>query len=130
MKSNNSFASYVCHCTDCQRRTGSAFALLMPVPRIWLSLADAPNPVRRRTPSGYEEISHHCPKCKALLFTTTERRPGLATLRVGTLDDIAGINPRAHIWFDSRQPWVSVPETVKVFDRAPPEEEWARILAP
>ena len=129
IKGNTSFATYACHCTDCQHRTGSAFALLMPLPRAWLSLADAAHPVRRRMPSGLEEIGHHCPACKTLLFTTSERRPGLAVLRVGTLDEIAGINPRAHIWFDSRQPWVMVPETAMVFDRAPPEEAWARILA-
>jgi hypothetical protein len=105
-----------CHCTSCQRQTGSAFVVnaLIETDRITL-LAGEPQPVAAPTESGRPHRIFRCPTCQVALWSEYGGAAALRFVRVGTLDDPTALQPGAHIWVRSKQPWVTLPEGVPAF---------------
>ena len=102
---------YACHCTDCQKRSGSAFGLSMWVRRAALEVIRGEAAQRASTtPDGRASNTRICAQCVARLWTEPPRQPELAVLRPGTLDDTAWLVPVAHLWTRSAQPWFAFPE--------------------
>ena len=111
---------YACHCTDCQRHTGSSFALSMIVRRTaFRVLAGEAQPYVARVPSGRERHGRFCAACATRLWGEPARLPDVVVVRPGTLDDRSWIDPVAHIWVRSRQPWVVLPPDAVVFETQP-----------
>ena len=111
---------YACHCTDCQKRSGSAFGLSLWANRaaIEVTQGDAALLVL----SGRDERPRHirtCAKCQTRLWSEPEKYPKLAVVRPGTLDDTSWLDPVAHIWTRSAQRWVRIPDGVPRFDTQP-----------
>ena len=108
---------HCCHCRDCQRQTGSAFALnaLIETGRIEL-MSGAPQPVSVPTDSGRPHDIYRCPACATAMWSDYGRRPQFRFVRVGTLDDPAALPPDVHIYVRSRLPWVVLPEGVPAFE--------------
>ena len=108
---------HCCHCRDCRRQTGSAFAInaLIETDRITV-LAGVPEPVAMHTDSGRPHDIYRCPICRTALWSDYGRRPGLRFLRVGTLDNPAALPPNVHIYTRSKLPWVVLPPGVPAFE--------------
>ena len=108
---------HCCHCLDCQKETGSAFAInaLYETDRIEI-LAGTPEPVSMPTDSGRPHDIYRCPKCKVALWSDYGRRPYLRFVRVATLDDPHAITPDVHIYTRSKVPWVGLPADVPAFE--------------
>jgi hypothetical protein len=103
-------ALYCCHCKDCQRQSGSAFAMSMFVPRDSLAItAGTPKIWRRRADSGRFMQCVFCGDCGTRLYNEPESRPDVIVVKPGTLDDTSWLNPVGEIWTRSRQPWVPLP---------------------
>ena len=104
------FFVYLCHCTDCQRRSGAAFCMGMPVPReSFAVIRGAPERVDCTTPSGSQTIHNHCPVCRIRTHSEPQAYPASVNVRPGTLDDTKWVAPVAQIWVRSAQPWALVP---------------------
>ena len=115
-----------CHCTDCQRHTGSAFVInaLIETDRIEL-LAGKPEPVSMPTESGRPHDVYRCPSCQVALWSDYGRRPNLRFVRVGTLDQPHDVKPNAHIFVRSKVPWLELPKAAHAFDiYYDSEKEW------
>ena len=111
---------YVCHCTECQRQSASAFGMSMPVRRSALAITgDAPSRWGRTTASGQQVDCHFCAVCGTRLFHVPANHPKIASLRPGTLDDTTWLRPVAHMWTRSAQPWVEVPRGPLSFEQQP-----------
>jgi len=108
---------HCCHCRDCQRQTGSAFALnaLIETDRIERLSGEA-QPVAMPTDSGRPHDIHRCPVCQTALWSDYGRRPALRFVRAGTLDDPARLKPDVHIYIRSKLPWVELPRDVPAFE--------------
>ncbi len=106
-----------CHCRDCQRQTGGAFAInaLIETDRI-ACRGEMPVPVTMATDSGRPHDIHRCPHCHTAVWSDYGRRPGLRFVRVATLDNPAALKPDAHIFTRSKLPWVELPASVPAFD--------------
>ena len=99
---------YTCNCTDCQRQTGSAFALNMPVRfEDFRILQGEPNGWHHTSPNGTAVISRFCGNCGTRLYGERDGRPETVSLRAGTLDDTSWLVPVAHFFTRSAQPWVN-----------------------
>ena len=99
---------YTCNCTDCQRASGSAFALNMPVAaRDFHILQGEPNGWRHTSPTGVGVISWFCGDCGGRLYGDRAGRETIVNLRAGTLDDTAWLVPVAHMFTRSAQSWVA-----------------------
>ena len=66
--------------------------------------------------SGKGQRIHRCPRCHVALWSHySGGGPALAFVRVGTLDDPDAISPDVHIFTESKQPWVRLPDGAKGF---------------
>ena len=122
---------YACHCIDCQTQSGSAFALQMPVFETMLSVSGDMVSGERAHPSGTIGTIFACEKCLVRVYSKNSTRPGMATIKAGTLDDSAGVVPKFHLWTSSKQPWVFVPENSVALEEQPASTaEWMQLLSP
>jgi len=98
----------ICHCTDCQKLSGSAFRVTVPVAERDVSFrGDAPSLYVKRSESGNERLHAFCGHCGTPLYATTpagdDRKLGL---RVGLLDQKAELAPGRQFWLRSKLPWL------------------------
>ena len=109
---------HCCHCRDCQRQTGSAFALnaLIEADRVAM-LSGETHGIPMPTDSGKPHIVHRCPKCQTAIFSEYGTAGAkIRFMRVGTLDDPTALKPDVHIFVRSKQPWVGLPADVPAFE--------------
>lgn len=106
-----------CHCLDCQKQTGGAFAInaMIETARIEM-LAGEPAVIEMPSPSGRGHEIHRCPKCEVALWSNYGRRTWMRFVRVATLDAPHVIKPDAHIFTRSKAPWVTLPEDTPAFE--------------
>lgn len=104
---------HCCHCRDCQRQTGGAFAInaLIESDQIEL-LGAAPEATAMPTASGRPHDVYRCTICRTALWSDYGRRRVLLFVRVGTLDEPSAVTPDVHIFTRSKAPWVRLPEEV------------------
>jgi hypothetical protein len=106
---------HCCHCLNCQRQTGSAFAInvLIETDRVEL-LAGEPQVVPVPRGSKKQKI-FRCPTCQVAVFSHYTRR-ALLFVRAGTLDDPSAVTPDVHIYTRSKLSWVTLPDPVPAFN--------------
>jgi len=122
---------YACHCHDCQRRTGSAFGIQLAVAEADLDVEGEVLEGRHVQPSGAVAGIFACSACLTRLWTSNDRRPGIVNLRAGTLDDSPTLEPAAHFWTSSKQPWIALPADVPALAAQPETPgEWMQLLGP
>lgn len=120
---------YACHCTDCQRQTGSSFVLSMVVKREALEvLRGELREYSLELPDGRRKHGKFCGRCSTRLWGEPFKLPGLAVLRAGTLDDTSWLHPIGHIWTRSAQAWVRIPDDTLNFSRQPEGDEVATLV--
>ena len=125
------FQSYVCHCTDCQTRSGSAFGIQLSVLTGDLEVSGALLKGEHVQPSGAVAGIYACEKCLTRIYTDNDRRPGIANLRAGTLDNSQALAPATHLWVSSKLPWVVIPEEAVAMDRQPEDiAGWLKVFNP
>lgn len=112
-------AVYACHCRECQRQSGSAFALSMPVRRADLVLSGQLGSWSRAADSGARSKCSFCTRCGTRIHHSSSASPDWVTLKPGTLDDTSRIVAAAHLWVRSRQAWVMLDPATATFDTQP-----------
>jgi hypothetical protein len=108
---------HCCHCLDCQKQTGGAFAInaLIESSRIEM-LKGAPIAYSMPTDSGRPHDIYRCEKCAVALWSDYGRRAYMYFVRVSTLDQPHVIEPDVHIFTRKKVPWVRPPEGARVFE--------------
>jgi hypothetical protein len=101
-------AATVCHCRDCQKFTGSAFAALVFVPKEKLSIEGTLKTFTSPGGSGKPLLRHFCPECGSSIAEEPGTRPGVAILNIGTFDDPAIAKPAREIFRQDALPWIEV----------------------
>lgn len=111
----------VCHCTNCQRQTASAFSLIVGVPSRKLAVQGSTLASFNTPSEGYASTTqrHFCSACGSPVFSTIESMPEVAFLKAGTIDDLSWFEPTAEIWTRSAQPWVPHFEGAARYERIP-----------
>jgi len=99
----------LCHCTDCQKHTGSAFAIMVRLPKTALQIQGTIKTFSKLGDSGNPILRHFCPECGSSIADEPTARPGMINLNAGTLDDPSLVVPTLEIYCDSALPWVQLP---------------------
>ena len=121
---------YTCNCTDCQTRSGSAFALNMPVTASGFRIVQGEAKAWRYvSPRGVPVISWFCGDCGARLYGQRDGRAGVVNVRAGTLDDTSWLVPVGHFFTrsTSAQTWVQPVPGASCFETQP--EGWDELRA-
>ncbi len=103
---------HCCHCTDCQRETGSAFAINVLIEAEEVEIfTGAPEAVLTPSESGSGQKIWRCPHCKVAMWSNYNgAKDAVHFVRAGTLDQARSITPDIHIYTRSKVPWVSIPQ--------------------
>jgi hypothetical protein len=109
-----------CHCTGCQRMTGSAFSLSAAIRSEGFSVTQG-EPVI----GGLHGATHHyfCPYCMSWLFTRPEGMDRFVNLRPTMLDDPSPFPPFIETWTSEKLPWATTP-AVHSFATVPAFEQY------
>jgi hypothetical protein len=109
----------VCHCTDCQKFTGSAFATVVAVPKPALKLEGRLTRYSKTGDTGKSIHRSFCPECGSSIADEADVMPDIVMLGSGTLDDASWLKPAMEIFCDSAQPWVQLQSDMKRFPKMP-----------
>ena len=100
-------ASY-CHCTRCQRRTGTAAAANGRVAHGSFRILSGDEYLRAWKPdNGFEKW--FCGECGSALFSRSPADPAEVGVRLGTLDADPGIRPSYRQFVDYAVAWEPLP---------------------
>jgi hypothetical protein len=94
-----------CHCRDCQKASGSAYAAIVVVPKAAIQIRGEPRYHKVVGQSGKATERGFCPSCGSPLTITSERRPDIFGLQAGSLDDPSAYRPMMDVFTSSAQPW-------------------------
>ena len=111
--------SFICHCTDCQQFSGSAFAAALIFRKEdFHVLSGAPTRFAVTAESGKEVEREFCRKCGASLFEVLEKRPDFIGVAAGSLDNKAVFKPDRHVWTKSQMATIQVNDDLPKFEKA------------
>jgi hypothetical protein len=100
----------ICHCTDCQTGTGSAFRISIPIPGVTFKMTGKPATYLKTTAeSGKPRLQAFCGSCGSPIYSTTpgEGQQASYMVRVGILRQRDQLKPRRQQWFRSARAWVT-----------------------
>jgi hypothetical protein len=109
----------ICHCTDCQQLTGSAF-------RTSVSASDATFRILSGDPtiyvktgeSGARRVQAFCPRCGSPIYATSPGDgPKVYNIRLGTVRQRNQLPPKRQIWCRSQQSWLGAIATLPASDK-------------
>ncbi len=112
----------ICHCTWCQRRTGSAFGIGVVFGMEHVTLAgDALRKYRHISDESGRWLDHEfCARCGTNIGFTLEAVPGIRAIAAGTFDDPSWIDPRKytfrHVFVRSARNWSKIPDGVEHYE--------------
>ena len=87
----------------------AAFALLQGTLKTW----------RRSSDSGRQVETSFCPCCGTRITGRSELYRGFVNVRPGTLDERSWLKPTYSCWMSEKQPWVVLPEQLRLYDTQP-----------
>ena len=99
----------VCHCTDCQILSGTAFRFsIRAAPGSFRIVTGAPRVYTKTADSGTRRDQAFCEHCGSPIYAATPGpEPRIYSIRAGTIDQRQQLRPAGQIWTSSQLPWLS-----------------------
>lgn len=99
----------ICHCTDCQTLSGSAFRTVVFVEEEGFKLLSGnPKTYIKTAESGRKRVQTFCPECGSLLYSTSAgQKPRKLGIRLGTARQRHQLPPKKQYWGRSAQNWIA-----------------------
>jgi hypothetical protein len=96
----------ICHCTDCQTLSGSAYRVTVQTPKDKFKLLSGEPKVYIKTAeSGNKRAQGFCPNCGTPIYATQATDPQAYGLRVGSMRQRTELKPKRQGWCRSAQSW-------------------------
>lgn len=97
-----------CHCTACQRRSGSPYGVGGYWPESAVTIDGDTQVWSRPTTSGQTLINNFCPTCGSTVFWTVGKHPGMIGIAAGAFADPAFPPPLRSVWEAGKLAWIDV----------------------
>jgi hypothetical protein len=108
----------ICHCTDCQALSGSAYRVIVRAPAETFVLRGTPTVYVKTADSGAKRVHGFCPVCGSPIYATAAvPSPPVVSLRVGGLRQRAALPPRRQQWCASSLSWAMGLEALEKIER-------------
>jgi hypothetical protein len=108
----------ICHCTDCQTMSGSAYRVNVAAAAATFVLRSGQPKIYIKTAESGKPRAHvFCSNCGTQIYSAAPQDPPTYAIRVGTLKQRAQLPPRTQIWFRSALPWVTDLSNVQQVER-------------
>ncbi len=98
----------VCHCLECQKRSGSAFATQARWPDADVTLTGEFRTWERIADSGHKATYRFCPTCGSTLAYVIEGWPGVTAIPVGAFADPDFPAPKFSVYEHRKHAWVTI----------------------
>ncbi len=96
----------ICHCSDCQMLTGSAYRANIQAPaETFVLRSGQPKIYIKTAESGTRRAHAFCPNCGTPVYSCANADPPTYSLRVGCIKQRAELRPMRQIWCSSALPW-------------------------
>lgn len=111
----------ICHCTDCQKFSGGAFRVGVPVPEAHFRLLSGePKTYVKTAESGGKRAQVFCPECGTHIYSTSVGDgPKVFRVRAPTARQCSKLVPKRQGWFRSAQPYVTNLASIPAIDKQP-----------
>ena len=113
----------LCHCTDCQTLSGSAFRTVVPAAKEGFRLHGQPKIYVKTAESGAKRAQAFCPECGTPIYSSAVGEAPVFNIRVGTIRQRTQLAPKSQLWSRSALDWVrdlaSVPRSDRQESLAP-----------
>lgn len=103
----------VCHCLDCKKRSGSAFAVQARWPKAQVTIEGSSKVFVKVADSGNRGTFHFCPYCGSDVYYEIDGKfdpkfDGLIAIPLGAFDDPFFAEPQFSVWEERKHPWVEI----------------------
>jgi hypothetical protein len=106
----------ICHCTDCQTLSGSAFRTVVQAPREGFKLLSGKPKIYVKTAeSGAKRAQAFCQECGSPIYAAAVADTPTYNIRLGTVRQRAALRPRKQIWCRSALDWIGEIGSVERF---------------
>ena len=115
-------AAGYCHCTRCQRRTGTAASPQARVAPRSLRVTQGEDEIRAYVPErGFEKL--FCSRCGSALWSRDPDDHDVLSVRLGAFDGDPGVRPSFHQFVAYAAPWEPLPDDglPRYPERRPPD---------
>jgi hypothetical protein len=110
----------LCHCLDCQRRTGSAFSIAVFYERNSVVIGQGtPRSFERLSASGFPVTFYFCSGCGSNVFWEPSRLPHLVGVAAGAFADPCFRTPEQSVWTKDKHAWLNLPDEMVTFEVNP-----------
>ena len=107
-----------CHCTDCKKNTGAAYATILFFKDEQVSfLSGETSSFNYTADSGNKKTKEFCSKCGSLVYGINTGRPGIKSIYIGVLDDGSFASPQFNIYTTRALPFVPIDESLDNFEK-------------
>jgi hypothetical protein len=97
----------LCHCLECQRRTGGPFGIAAFFPRAAVAATGRATDYVRPSDSGFPVTFHFCPECGSTVWWEPARKPDFVAVAPGAFADPAFPGPEKSVYGQNRHHWVT-----------------------
>ena len=114
---------YLCHCTECQKQTSSAFGESLRVNLADFTIEGPTKTFLRPIAKGGHQTCTFCGTCGTRL---THQRPGYGdklNVKAGSLDDAKWLVPAGHIWVSSKQAHINIRDDELAYPHQPGSDD-------
>lgn len=108
----------MCHCLECQRRTGAVISNQARFPSNQVSISGKATQWTRVAESGSKVTFNFCPVCGSTVYWQSESFPGLIVVAIGNFADPAFPAPQIAVWEETRHAWFELPADVPLMHAA------------
>lgn len=106
----------LCHCTQCQEQSATAFRIAVLVEREnFRLLGGEPKAYVKTAESGKSRALTFCPECGTSIYGCSPTDPKVYSLRLGTARQRADLVPVLQMWTRSAMPWLSALADIPAF---------------
>jgi hypothetical protein len=105
---DQAISAHHCHCTDCQKSTGSGKATIIIVPASTM-VSEGELKFYSVKGSGGSTVSRgFCPECGSPIMSQIKEMPAINIVKAGSLDQSDWVQVQSSFWSDTAQTWSPV----------------------
>lgn len=109
----------LCHCSQCRKAQGTAFASALPVKADAFTL-DSGSELMRTFESSPGKERVFCGRCGSPIYSRRTSRPGMLRIRAGIIDQPLPVRPAFHQYVADKANWWSIDGDLPQFPEAAP----------
>ena len=108
-----------CHCDQCRKATGSVYLTNLFIKGENFEITGEVNNYMHLSDAGNNMTKYFCPKCGSQVFGKNSGRPGIITIRAGTVNEKDIIKPIRNLFLKSKVPSTPINSNLEACEGMP-----------